>query len=247
MKIITFNLRRGGPPDPNWSWVMPAFQPDILLAQESRSPPAPLLPRSSWRAIQGSTWGSAVYVRSGQVRPLALRQFRGWLAGLEVQGFPFPPLAGRPLRVFSLHAPPRRIMGTTYIEAVRKMLDVIWANRGDGDLIIGGDFNVTVGVHHPAERNGRGSWVNQAAELRMLERLRGQFGLVNCWQAANPGVPLHQTLRWSNDPVPSYHCDGIFVPASWQVRLSCTVVDREEWAGLSDHNPVVATFGAGGG
>ena len=41
----------------------------------------------------------------------------------------------------------------------------------------------------------------------------------------------------------SYHCDGIFAPSAWRARLvSCRVVAGSRWAGLSDHNPVVAEF-----
>ena len=70
-----------------------------------------------------------------------------------------------------------------------------------------------------------------------------EFGLLNCWQTANPDQPLCQTLRWTGDRAIPYHCDGIFVPRSWKDRLkSCEVIAGDEWNRLSDHNPVVACF-----
>jgi hypothetical protein len=143
------------------------------------------------------------------------------------------------------------------------MLDLIGQHRGDGDLIIGGDFNLTVGQRHHSERRDDGTpWLTAEAELAVQARLGEEFGLINCWQTANPGMPLAQTLRWSGEPRPpicpqcppvrSFHCDGIFVPASWGTPF-CTVINNEEWTGRndgrrlprSDHNPVVATFTTG--
>jgi hypothetical protein len=80
-------------------------------------------------------------------------------------------------------------------------------------------------------------------ERGILDRLVQEFGLVSCWQAAHPNRPLAQTLRWSADRHPPYHCDGIFVPRSWLDRLvSCRVIRGSRWNALSDHNPVVAEF-----
>ncbi len=74
-------------------------------------------------------------------------------------------------------------------------------------------------------------------------RLRDDFSLINCWETANPGVVPAQTLRWSRNPTVPYHCDGIFVPASWSPKLkSCEVLSGPLWDQLSDHNPVVAEF-----
>lgn len=80
-------------------------------------------------------------------------------------------------------------------------------------------------------------------DLAIQARLADEFGLLNCWQVANPDQPLCQTLRWTGNRTIPYHCDGIFVPKTWKDRLeSCLVLAGEEWNGLSDHNPVVAQF-----
>jgi hypothetical protein len=94
-------------------------------------------------------------------------------------------------------------------------------------------------VRHPDEKQ-------QAQDLWLLERLRKEFGLMNCWQAANPNRNLPQTLRWSRDQATPYHCDGIFVPAAWYRYLDhCEVLASPLWEELSDHNPVVASFTPG--
>ena len=82
-------------------------------------------------------------------------------------------------------------------------------------------------------------------ERELLDRLSSEFDLITCWQAANPGRPLAQTLRWCAERRAPYHCDGIFVSSAWAARLvSCRVIRGPRWAGLSDHNPVVAEFTA---
>jgi hypothetical protein len=130
------------------------------------------------------------------------------------------------------------------------MLDVISQHRKDADLVIGGDFNLlSLDERHESELKGDGSpWTTIAVEKKIQTRLKDEFGLVNCWQAANPGVPLAQTLRYVKNPVPAYHCDGIFVPASWGTPISRVMGNTELYnkkpAGrrTSDHNPVLATF-----
>jgi endonuclease/exonuclease/phosphatase family metal-dependent hydrolase len=65
--------------------------------------------------------------------------------------------------------------------------------------------------------------------------------LINCWQHANPDMPLSQTLRWVSKKDVAYHCDGIFVLKEWTDHIvSCEVISGELWDGLSDHNPVMA-------
>jgi endonuclease/exonuclease/phosphatase family metal-dependent hydrolase len=127
-----------------------------------------------------------------------------------------------------------------YVRTLHRILDRVARQRDGADLILGGDFNVVVGNRHPNEQ----LTVNRG-EREILDRLSAEFDLISCWQAANPGRPLAQTLRWSADRIAPYHCDGIFVPSAWGARLaSCRVVTGSRWVGLSDHNPVVAEFTA---
>jgi endonuclease/exonuclease/phosphatase family metal-dependent hydrolase len=136
--------------------------------------------------------------------------------------------------VFSVHAPSRN---EAYWKQVNKLLDEIKKVAGDRAMVIGGDFNLTV-----SNCLGSARPVNKQ-ELAIQSRLADEFGLLNCWQTANPDQPLHQTLRWTGNRTIPYHCDGLFVPKGWKQRLqSCSVLAGDEWNRLSDHNPVLACF-----
>jgi endonuclease/exonuclease/phosphatase family metal-dependent hydrolase len=144
--------------------------------------------------------------------------------------------AGKPLRVFSVHAP---TSNESYARVVNNILDMLREFRDEADVVVGGDFNLTVSRRHPTEDRQ-----TSAADLKIQQRLEDEFGLINCWQTMNPDVPLAQTLRYDPNPVPPYHCDGIFVPGSWCERLQeCQVLSGRPWDGMGDHNPVVAVFG----
>jgi exonuclease III len=243
MRIITYNLRAGGSGKVHWSKVFEDFDPDVFLVQESYEPIQHLPPLihgnrhqdARWKSVEGMKWGSAVCVKGKAARRLELPDFHGHVVGVEVDGSAFEISNGRPIRIFSVHAPDRG----GYQRAVNSILDMIGANRGDGDLVVGGDFNLTVGERLEAEQ-----FKTSKADLAILARLRDDFGLVSAWQAANAGIPLPQTLRWAKEKVTPYHCDGIFIPQQWTSRMrSCTIVSGPEWDGLSDHNPVMVEIG----
>jgi endonuclease/exonuclease/phosphatase family metal-dependent hydrolase len=177
-------------------------------------------------------WGSAIFVKSGLIKPISIpNEFAGYLVGVELDECSWPAIGQRSLQIFSLHAP------APYKKTVNQILDFISSLANDCELIIGGDFNLTTGVRHLSEPlQGNNRW--------LLERLRKEFNLLSCWQAANPNCDLPQTLRWGRDKTKPYHCDGIFAPASWYRYLEeCNVLSAPTWDNsLSDHNPVVAIF-----
>jgi exonuclease III len=247
MKIVTYN----GAGKENWGAAL-SLNPDILLFQEAKPPPEDVKSQTEWQPTRNR--GTAVYVKKGTISRPELKHdhewLRGWLVGVEVEGGPHPFGSGRNLRIFSLHAPPQEVSGNSYAETVKRMLEVVASNRRDADLVLGGDFNLSIGERHGDETNHKGEpWKTKKDEKEIHSRL-SDLGLMNCWQTANPGVPLAQTLRWVSNPIPAYHCDGIFVPASWKpALLSSSILNTEEWTGdgkevptRSDHNPVVATF-----
>lgn len=240
MKIATYNLRCGGKAKQqvHWTRLFEVAKPDIFLVQETCHPQQHLTSQFwetysnqvQWAKVGNNSWGSAVFVQSGLVKAIALPEFEGNVIGVEVEGFAWSPLRGRKLRIFSIHAP------APYKPSVNQILDRLASFADDSDLVIGGDFNLTVGVRHPSEQR-------KDQDLWLLERLRKEFGLMSCWQAANLNRDLAQTLRWSRDKAVPYHCDGIFVPAAWYRYLDeCEVLTSPMWEELSDHNPVVASF-----
>src|SRR5215831_16392599 len=78
MKVATYNLLKGGSQRVHWVRMIEGFGVDLLLAQESY-PPHEHLPsrsypgagkRSAWEMAEKNGWGSAVYSRTGSVRPV---------------------------------------------------------------------------------------------------------------------------------------------------------------------------------
>ena len=244
MRIVTYNFLRAGSLKRcgHWSRVIRNLKPDLVLAQECRPPQSSpgerfrhdRIDAFAWESAGSRGWGSGLFARSASLVPITIPAYEGWVVGGEIRNSSW---SGRPLTVFSIHGP---VGERGYIRTMQQILDRIALIRGRADLVLGGDFNVVVGYRQQGEpiRILRG-------ERDILDRLTSEFNLVSCWQAANPGRPLAQTLRWMGNPSAPYHCDGIFVPRSWLPRLmSCRVVRGARWSRLSDHNPVVADFQA---
>lgn len=243
MKLVTYNLQAGGKKGERNQWrkIFNDFNPDIVFAQETRDPRSEVLEsygvnqnRFIWHPVN-HRWGSALFIKDGEIKPLDLPGFAGWVVGAEISGSNWLKTCQRPLRVFSVHGPTKK--GSGYIKEMNLILNEIAKLPGDADLLIGGDFNIAASFRHESEEMRTGK-ANEA----VLIRLRNEFGLKSCWQTANPDQPLAQTLRWGSNKTTPYHCDGIFAPVTWgQFLESCEVVSNG-WETLSDHNPVVATF-----
>ena len=240
MKIATYNLRAGGRRGDRMHWkrMLEVFAPEILLVQETHQPSGYLEPdfyaanaqRIHWLAASGRKWGSAIYVRSGRLKPLMLPCHQGYVVAAEVTGNDWSRRTGRPLRIASLHVP------APYKRPMNEILDFFATLGPEHDWILGGDFNLAVGVRHASEPlPSDPPW--------LLRRLRREFNLMSCWQAVHPNRDLAQTLRWAGNPAMPYHCDGVFVPAAWYRYLEgCQVISDPSWDVLSDHCPVVVTL-----
>lgn len=244
MKLVTYNLHFGGKGHVHWGQIIDQFDPDLLFVQESHAPDLHLPPllhgerhkRAFWDRVQGEkgllNWGSGVYAKTYFPVPLSVLPEKGWITAAEIEHFAFLETSPQRLRIISLHAATRK--PTNYVAEVNAALDGLLAFRDDCELVIAGDFNLTVSPRHPSEKRPL-----ESAEQKIQARLHDEFGLVNCWERCNPGQPLAQTLRDFSQS----HCDGIFVPVRWAARLrSCTVLAGEPWNKLSDHYPVVAEF-----
>ena len=245
MKIVSYNLRYGGNsvigPENHWQRLIRDFDPDIVFAQESVHPERYFSPDDFaqfkgclYCAVPHGMWGSAILSRNHQLESIPLPEFDGWVVGARVPDLKINGLAQAAL-IFSLHAP----SPGPYEPIVNRILDAI-AQRWDGTpMIIAGDFNVTTAIRHPSEERGP----NSSGERKILERLRTQFGMSNAWQALHPNENLPQTLRWSRDPLPYYHCDAVFVSHSHLRYLASAKIDNSgDWGRLSDHNPILVTF-----
>lgn len=239
MKIATYNILKGGSQRVHWIKMIEDFGVDLLLVQESYQHDEHLPPllypgarsQSAWEMVEQNGWGSALFSTTGSVKPLGVPGYSGCVVGAEISGAFWQT---EPLLAFSVHAP---VLKGSYSKPVNMILDQIKKIAGDREIVIGGDFNLTVSHWPGSERPV------SKQDLAIQTRLADEFGLLNCWQTANPNQPLHQTLRWTGDRTTPYHCDGLFVPKTWKDRLeSCVVLSGDEWNRLSDHNPVVAQF-----
>lgn len=242
MKLATYNLRLGGKTRVHWIRLIDELGVDLALFQESYPHQEHLPPlffpdaanRAAWERVGRTRWGSAVFSKDGLVTPVPVPGFSGSVVGAEISGASWQARLPDPLLVFSIHAPTG---AWTYSSVVNRLLEAIRSVSRGREVIVGGDFNLTVshwaGSDRPVVK----------ADLAIQARLSEELGLMNCWQEANPDRPLQQTLRWHRDPTTPYHCDGLFVPKAWKDRLiSCVVLSGGSWEPLSDHNPVIAEF-----
>ena len=237
MRIVTWNLNHGHG-SVAWPRLQALLGAEIVLLQETRRPdwPGGLL----WASVPHHDRGSAVLATKGTFREMPVRGYRGWVVGGELVDSGMN-ADGRPLFVFSVHAPTSHAtrLRRPYVQEVMKILELLGRQiPNDTDLILGGDFN----LRSLGERSATECFKTSAVERKCLARFAG-LGLVSCWAAAHPGHPLPQTLRWTGDRTPDkstpYHCDGIFVPASWKQGIICEVLTSAYFE-VSDHNPVVA-------
>ena len=243
LRVVAYNFLAGGGKrrTGHWSRLVRDLHADLLLTQECRLPEDSAGERFrpgaedhllSTRAGT-ARWGSAVLARAARIVPIPVPGYDGWIVGGTLEGARWPP--ERPLRVFSLHCPAGE---RGYIRTLHEILDRLAPMIAEADVILGGDFNVATGYRALTE-----SRTISRREKELLDRLSEDLRLVSCWQAANPGRPLAQTLRWTANRSTPYHCDGIFVSRSWLPHLAGSrVVRGPRWSLMSDHNPVVATF-----
>jgi hypothetical protein len=242
MRLATYNLLKGGTKRVHWTKLVQEHGVDLLLVQESYHPAEHLSPvryptgqdQSVWEMVPERPWGSAVFSGSGTVKPLRVPGFSGWVVGAKIKGAAWQVGRCDCLLAFSIHAPVRH---GSYAKPVNQILDKIKRLVRGREIILGGDFNLTVSHYCRSARP------LSKQDLAIQARLTEEFGLLNCWQTANPDQPLSQTLRWTGNRTIPYHCDGLFVPKSWREWLqTCSVLTGTEWNLLSDHNPVLASF-----
>ena len=125
-------------------------------------------------------------------------------------------------------------MTGSYVRSANAFLDAVAAVRHRGDVVVGGDWNLTIGKRQADEHSK-----NSKAENELLKRIRDEFVLESAWSMTHPTSHLPQTLRWSADPASPYHCDGILIPIAWKERVTHVDIGRNEnWRAYSDHNPV---------
>jgi exonuclease III len=149
MRIATYNILKGGSLRVHWAKMIEEHSVDLMLLQESYAPDEHLPPlqypearsRSVWEMVEKNGWSSAVFSRSGSVKAVSVAGFSGWVVGAEITGASWQSDYLDPLLAFSIHAP---VFKGSYSKPVNKILDKIKRIAHNREIIIGGDFNLTV-------------------------------------------------------------------------------------------------------
>src|SRR5262249_6591486 len=89
------------------------YSVDLLLIQESYAHDEHLPPllypearsRLAWAMVEKNGWGSAVFSRSGSVKPIAVAGFSGWVVGAKIKSASWQADHCDSILVFSVHAP----------------------------------------------------------------------------------------------------------------------------------------------
>lgn len=232
MRIVTYNLEQGGRPA-QWIWLRE--EPfDLVFVQEAQDPRAADVNRWRWRA-RNRSWGTGIWSRTGALsEPLEVPGFAGEVVAVIIRGVDGLPSATPDLLAVNIHNPTYHPQAPHTVE---RILDTLPKAADGVATVIAGDFNVA----SLGERQAGEVLRTTAAEHKLLTRLREDFGVVPCWPTVHHGKPLAQTLRWKTSPAIPYHCDGIFVPATWADSVaSCEIF---ETGLLSDHHAVVVSVG----
>lgn len=229
VRCLTWNLHLGAASS-EWMGTAEWDSLDVAFLQESHRPAG--TGAVVWERVAGQSWGSAVAVAGGQIAPIPVPEYEGWVTG----GLWRPRSRGGAVEsicLFSVHTPTGR---GPYVKENLAILDALGGLvPADSSLMIGGDFNLL----SFGERASSESLVTTPAERRVLDRV-AEMGLVSCWPQAHPGEPLPQTLRWSGDRSRPFHCDVILIPRSWAAGVQCEVLTGLGFEDLSDHAPVRA-------
>jgi hypothetical protein len=237
LRLVAWNLNHGRAAGA-WPTVASEQGADLVLLQESTTPRADCV--WHWEAVRPRLWGSAVIALDGQIQPLDIPDYRGWVTGACWSRGPEAIVAS--LYVFSIHTPTphKDVPRKSYIhEACTIVMRIIAAVPPAAPVIIGGDFNfASLGERLEGERRAM-----NPSEQQALDMFRAQ-GFLVAWRDLHPGAPLPQTLRWTGDRTTPFHCDGYLVRGLEASRLTCKVLANARWDAVSDHRPVTLVYAA---
>ena len=230
MKIVTYNLHLGGNGKRNHlERLFGELKADIAFVQEALDPKGydSSFPWSTslWNPVEGMKWASGIISRGMAIEPVNMNIFRGWVVGGKAV------IDGNEILLVNVHNPTNK---TSYEKNLNLILDAVSA-EACSEMIIGGDFNISLGHRMAAE-----SMKDKPEAIRSLERLEKTLGLVQAWQHSHPDTALAQTLRWVSNPLLPYHCDCFFVGKKLAPKIAdCKVIGDASFKAMSDHNPVL--------
>lgn len=216
MKIATYNILKGGSQRVHWVKMIEDQSVDLLLVQESYTPDEHLPPllypegrrRSVWEMIEQNKWGSAVFSRSGSVKPITVAGFSGWVVGAEIEGASWHAGICDSILAFSIHAP---VFKGSYSKPVNKILDEISRIAGRREIIIGGDFNLTVSNWTGSERPV------SKQDLAIQARLADEFGYSTAGKKRIPTNPC--TRRFGGPEIAPSRATAMAFSCRWHGRI----------------------------
>ena len=112
MNIATYNILKGGSQRCHWQRMVEDHDIDLLFVQESYPQEEHLPPllfpqhrnRSVWANASANKWGSGIFSTSGNLIPIVIPNYHGWVTGAEIQRAEWLTV-GNSVLTFSIHAP----------------------------------------------------------------------------------------------------------------------------------------------
>ena len=235
VRIVTWNCRQGF--DAKASALL-ALKPDIAVVPESSWRPAISEPGLFASAVP-HLWAGAILMKGLSVfAPTAerLERVAPQVDALGEVGLAAEAWHGaQRTSVVGVWTVPTSKGGNPYLTAARGIMERYAAVLERGEAVVAGDFNIS----------GK---TDQAGLVAFKRMMRERFGLVSAYHAFH-GIEIGEeregTLWWRGKEDAHYHCDFVFVPATWRVT-AVEVGSFAEWGGneavaRSDHAPVVVT------
>jgi exodeoxyribonuclease-3 len=260
VKIVTWNVNSLKVRLPRVLEFLAQHEPDIVLMQETKTEaeafPVDELAQAGYHAVHHSAgrWAGVAIVARGE---LELADRLAGLAGeLRDDEARWIEATVGGLRVVSVYVPNGREVGSPTFEEKLAFLDAAAARaaalRGDGPLLIGGDFNVAptdLDVYDPAAFDG--STHVTAEERSRIDALLTAGGLVDAYRRLHPDDVQY---TWWDYRQGHFHrgmglrIDLLLASDALAGSLVACGIERDYRKGTkpSDHAPLVVELGSSG-
>lgn len=236
LSILTWNMdhwkRTREQREGAWDYLSRNVSADILLLQECAPPMQDNGPfRVLYRRLDDKkSWGSAVATRG---LPLDEVPFRNGNPGAVIAA-DVGLLNGLVLTVVSLYG---RFDEDSYVttglhRVLSDLTPLLWTERNRRLFIVAGDYNASTqwDERYPNQDPSHQIFFDRLEDLSLVDCTRRHFK-----QHRQTHRHSGSDFPWQNDYI---HASGRLA----EKMVRCEVLDDERVRGLSDHNPVVATF-----
>ncbi|MEO0886872.1 MAG: endonuclease/exonuclease/phosphatase family protein [Cyanobacteria bacterium J06648_10] len=222
MKIATWNVNSGAVSD-RLAELRTAYEVDIVAMQETAEPTD---------AISTCLWAGDMThkgVSLSSTEPLERFVMKGDTSPCIAATIDNSPLGS--FNILSLWAKPT----PSYYADISRTLDLYSTFIRKRPTVILGDFNMSARLHDV----GRKFYLLNA-------RLNHDFGVFSAYHDYTNerfGMESMTTLYHQWGAAGCFHCDFIYIPASWIPQLRSVVIPGYVKFNTSDHRPVMCEFG----